>query len=236
VHLANAAALMSPSAAAPSGQIHKNLGDNIMKNYLLIAALMLTSTLVACGTTSNIKPSTNSEAVGTAAQKNGKVIDLSAYDKIVVLDFVDGTDKSKLKPDKARSQSDAMATAVRSFPDLIADKVRGTGAFQEVVRGPSPGKSLAITGTITRLAEGNASLRLWIGMGAGSSYFDATTDLADGESGASLGQLITDKNSWALGGALASAQTVQSFMEGAAEKIAAQLRDSKKSPPVAKAH
>jgi len=207
-----------------------------MKNFLRIAALILTSALAACGTTSDIKPSANLQAIGSAAQKNAKAIDLSAYDKVVVLDFVDGTDSSKLKPDKLRSHSDAMATAMRSFPDLIADKVRGTGAFQEVVRGPSPGKALTISGTITRLTEGNAALRLWIGMGAGSSYFDATTDLLDGESGASLGQLITDKNSWALGGALASAQTVQSFMEGAAAKIAVQLRDSKKGPPVAKAH
>jgi hypothetical protein len=208
-----------------------------VKKYMnFAAALALASALVACGTTSNIKPSPASAVAGNSAQKNSPIVDLSGYEKVIVLDFVDATDKSKLTPDKARFYSNTMSSAVRSFPDLIAEQVRATGAFQEVVRGPSPGKALSISGSITRLTEGSPALRLWIGMGAGSSYFDATTDLSDAESGASIGQVRTDKNSWPLGGAIASAQTVQTFMQGAAEKIAAQLRDGKKAPAVAKAH
>ncbi len=195
----------------------------------IAAALMLTSVLVACGTTSNIQLSPRPEALGSSAP-----IDLVGYEKVVVLDFVDATDKSKLAADDARFHSNTMSSAVRTFPDLIADQIRATGAFQEVVRGPSPGKALVISGSITRLTEGSPSLRLWIGMGAGSSYFDATTDLSDAESGASIGQVRVDKNSWPLGGAIASAQSVQTFMQGAAEKIAAQLRDSKRGPPVVK--
>ena len=38
-----------------------------------------------------------------------------------------------------------------------------------------------------------------------------------GPSGDSLGQVTTDKNRWALGGGIAATQTVQSFMQGAAE-------------------
>lgn len=208
-----------------------------MKSCIHFAVLALTAMLVACGTTSNIKPSAKPEsAVVSPAQKGKAVLDLSGYDKVIVLDFVDATDKGKLKPDEARSYSDTMASAVRSFPDLIAQKVRETGAFQEVVRGPSPGKALSISGRITRLTEGSSSLRLWIGMGAGSSYFEATTELSDAESGESLGLVATDKNSWALGGAIAATQTVQSFMQGAAEKIAVQIRESKKGPTVAKTH
>ena len=121
-----------------------------------------------------------------------------------------------------------------SFADLIANKVRGSGAFQEVARTATPGKVLSVSGRITRLTEGSSALRFWVGMGAGSSYFEATTELSDAESGASLGTIHTDKNSWALGGGIASAQTVQSFMEGASDKIATQLRDSRKGLPAPK--
>jgi Domain of unknown function (DUF4410) len=206
-----------------------------VKSYLCLTVVMLTSTLVACGTTSDIKPSQAPNTVAASAQKGHVMIDLSGYEKVSVLDFTDAADKSSLKPDDARAFSGTMAAAVRSFPDLIAQQLRATGAFQEVVRGPSSGKALSISGSITRLNEGNASLRLWIGFGAGSSYFDATTVLSDAETGATLGQLTTDKNSWALGGILASAQTVDTFMQGAAQKIAAQLSAGKKGPPVAKA-
>ena len=53
-----------------------------------------------------------------------------------MLDFVDDTDKSKLKPDQVRSYSDTMATAVRSFPDL---KVRSVN-FASVNEAPRCGE------------------------------------------------------------------------------------------------
>ena len=163
-------------------------------------------------------------------------LDLSGYDRVVVLDFADATDKSKIKPADVRAYTDSVTTALHAFPDLIAQKVRDTGAFQEVLRTAGPGKALSISGRITRLTEGSAAMRLWIGMGAGSSYFEATTELADAESGKALGTIATNKNSWALGGGIAAGQSVQSFMQGAAEKIAAQLRDGKKGTVAAKAH
>jgi hypothetical protein len=202
-----------------------------------ITGLVLSAALAACGSTSNIKPVQQADAVVAApAQRHGARIDVSGYDRVVVLDFIDATDKSALSPDKARAHDEAMATAVRQFPDLIAHKLRESGAFSEVVRGPSPGKALAVSGRITRLVEGSDALRLWIGMGAGSSYFDATTELSDAESGQALGQVATDKNSWALGGFIAARQTVASFMEGAAQRIAAQLRDSKQGGAARKAN
>jgi len=66
-------------------------------------------------------------------------------------------------------------------------------------------------------------------MGAGSSYFNAITDLADSESQQSIGQIITDKNSWPLGGGIAATQTVETFMQGAAKKIAAEVSAGKKA-------
>ena len=195
--------------------------------------ILLACLLGACGTTGNIQPSTPPQAAAPVP-KGAPAVDLSAYDKVVVLDFADATDKNKLKPAEVDAYSATVASATRSFADLIATKVRVSGAFQEVARTATPGKVLSVSGRITRLTEGSSALRFWVGMGAGSSYFEATTELSDAESGASLGTIHTDKNSWALGGGIESAQTVQSFMEGASDKIATQLRDSRKGLPAPK--
>jgi Domain of unknown function (DUF4410) len=208
-----------------------------MNHITRIAVPVLAAALAACGTTGDIQPEHRTATALTAPAEKGKpAVDLSGYDRVVVLDFVDATDKGKLKPDEVRAYTDQMATAVHTFPDIIAAKIRDTGAFQEVIRGQSQGKALVISGRITRLEEGSGALRFWVGMGAGSSYFDATTDLSDAASGETLGHVVTDKNSWALGGAIAATQTVQSFMQGAAQKIAAQLRDGKRGQSVASTH
>ena len=208
-----------------------------MKIYLCIAGPVMATVLAACGSTTVIKPTREAEATIAAPEPKGKAtLDLAGYDKVVVLDFVDAVDKTKIKPADLRAYSDTVATATHTFPDLIAQKLRDTGAYREVVRGPSPGKAVVISGRITRLTEGNSALRLFVGMGAGSAYFDATTDLADAESGSSLGEVATNKNSWVLGGGFAAGQSVQSFMEGAAEKIAQDLHDGKARPTVAKVH
>jgi hypothetical protein len=68
--------------------------------------------------------------------------------------------------------------------------------------------------------EGNVALRLLVGMGAGSSYFDANIRLIDGASGATLSTTKVDKNSWGLGGGIAASQTVESFMNQGAKAVA----------------
>lgn len=62
-------------------------------------------------------------------------------------------------------------------------------------------------------------LRLFIGMGAGSAFFEADVYFRDSK-GATVGKIKADKNSWALGGGVAAAQNPTMFMNGAAEKIA----------------
>ena len=47
------------------------------------------------------------------------------------------------------------------------------------------------------------------------------------ESDRLLDELVVDKNSWALGGALAAGQTVEQFMKASAEKIAEELARAK---------
>lgn len=71
--------------------------------------------------------------------------------------------------------------------------------------------------------EGSAALRFWVGLGAGNSYFDATTEFRDAD-GRMLGRILTDKNSWGLGGAIAAGQTPETFMNSAAQKIALEAR------------
>jgi hypothetical protein len=205
-----------------------------MNKYLRFIVPLVAATLAACGTTSDIKPDAKPAAEGGAPTQNVKLtVDLSGYDKVVVLDFIDATDTSRLKPDQARAHAELMATDLRIFSDLIAKDIRATGAYLDVVREPAPGKALVISGRVTRLVEGNSALRLWIGMGAGSSYFDAEVKLTDNETGNTLGSATTGNNSWPLGGALASGQTVQSFLELSASKIAARLRDGKKTQTAA---
>jgi hypothetical protein len=198
-----------------------------MQRWIRIAVPVIALALAACGTTSGVRsdPSSDSKVAEP---------DLAGYDKVIVLDFTDATDKAKIKEKDLQAYTDTVATATRTFPDLIAQKLRSTGAFAEVVRGPSEGKALVISGRIMRLAEGNAAARFLVGFGAGSAYFDATTDLADKESGAKLGDILTDKNTWALGGAFAAAQNVPAFMDGAAKKIATELSTLKKGPEAAK--
>jgi hypothetical protein len=201
-----------------------------MNNYIRFIVPLVALALAACGTTSDIKPDAKPVSEGGAPMQNVKLtVDLSGYDKVVVLDFIDATDTAKLKPDQLRSHNEMMTTDLHQFSDLIARKIRETGAYSDVVREPGPGKALVVSGRVTRLVEGNSALRLWIGMGAGSSYFDAEVKLSDAETGNTLGSATTGNNSWPLGGALASGQTVQCFLELSATKIATRLRDGKKT-------
>jgi opacity protein-like surface antigen len=76
-----------------------------------------------------------------------------------------------------------------------------------------------IDGVITKYHEGNPMLRAFIGMGAGSAFFEADVYFRNSE-GNIIGKIKADKNSWALGGGLAAAQNPTMFMNGAAAKIA----------------
>ena len=215
-----------------------------MNNYIRLIVPVLAAFAAACGTTSELQQPAKPETVSattpaqeTAAHAQVKPhVDLSGYDKVVVLDFTDGTDTSKLKPEQVHPHSTMMANNLHIFSDLIAQKISETGAYSEVVREPTPGKALVVSGRVTRLVEGNGTLRLLIGFGAGSSYFDAMVQLSDAESGNVIASASTDNNSWALGGGLAATQTVQSFMDLSATRIAARLRDSKKGPSAAKSN
>jgi hypothetical protein len=202
-----------------------------MKHTMLLALLQYafvpatTLFLAGCGTTGPLK------ATPTASLQS-----IQKYAQVSVLDFSDKTPQKGKPDDPASAQHDQqMIEHGRHFSDLIALELSKTQVFEKVNRvdKPQPG-TLVVSGDITRCSEGNAALRLWIGLGAGSSYFDAIVRASDADTGQPIGEIEVDKNSWGGGGALAAGQTVQSFMEGAAKKVAAQLSKARAGAAVAK--
>lgn len=183
-----------------------------MKTLLNLFVLGACAALVTgCGTTSNLKP-----VVGADIRS------IQKYSTVTVLDFADQTNgKSDATPQRLQELA-------RHFADMVALELQNTKAFTKVSRvsTPQPG-SLLVSGRLTRCTEGSANLRLWVGLGAGSTYLDATVEFADADSAQKLGQIVVDKNSWALGGGIAAGQTIESFMQGAAKTIAAQVAKAK---------
>jgi hypothetical protein len=168
-----------------------------IRPILLCVSLFLTS----CGTVGSLQRTTN-----VTARK---------YDRVVVQNFTASV------PD---DETEKAAQAQSGYPDAIAAALVRKGVRIPVVRTAGAGQgALVVSGHINRCEDGAASLRFWIGMGAGSTYFDATTRISDGGSGTSLGTIKHDKNSWPLGGIIASTQTVDSFMRMAAERTADEI-------------
>lgn len=190
----------------------------------LISVFMLMTfgvMLGGCGTTSTLQP---------ADAASGDRIDLSSYQHAVISDFSDAaTAAKKFKKDekgeaqKAAYQADVQAAGV-TFSEYLQAELIKLKVFESVQRGDEAGEgSLLIGGDITRFERGNAAAKFLIGLGAGSTYFDATVNVSDGLSGEKLGEIIVDKNSWVLGGAISASQNVESFMRGGAEKAAKEL-------------
>lgn len=182
---------------------------------LSLAGLLLSG----CGTTSSFKP-----------MQAANIQSIQKYTQVSVQDFANQTAGNAKEADAAKQQqvAEKIKAHGRHFADLIALELGKTKAFEKVDRGEKPAAgTLVVSGNITRCVEGNPSLRFWIGMGAGSSYFDALVLVSDADTGQQLGQFEVDKNSWALGGGLAADQTVQKFMEAAAKHVAAELSKAK---------
>ena len=167
-----------------------------MRALLFLAPAI--AVLTSCGVTSSVKPT---EGVAVGGKK---------YSKVVVRDFA-----YRGAADEARGPASA-----QSFPNSISSEVNKTGAYTSVARGgKTDANTLVIEGEVTRFVEGNAALRALVGLGAGSSYFDADVRFLDGANGKVVGTMKADQNSWVLGGGLAAGQTVETFMNGAAKKV-----------------
>ena len=176
-------------------------------NHAILLSFVLVSTLLsACGTVSPIK---------SADETQKTMPDLSTFTAVTVLDFENKTNKPEAD------------FATTHFADLIVSEIKATGAFETVVRQAGEDGSLMISGDITRYKKGSGAARLLIGFGAGSSYFDALVNISDSRKANQIAEIKVDRNSWALGGALAAGQTVDSFMKGAAKNVAKQLAEAK---------
>ena len=175
--------------------------------HRIISLFALTFMLSACGTTSGLKPTDTAKTGNTPAS-------LAAYDKVIVLNFEDNAESKSMKGGE-------------EFSKRIVSSVAATKAFSSVTQAKQPGKAVVISGKIREYKEGNAVLRTVIGFGAGSSYFDADVNFADNETGAAIGSITVDKNSWVLGGFVAGVQDVKSHMDSAAQSIAAELKKAK---------
>lgn len=188
-----------------------------------VAVLIGGAILAGCGTTTPLQSTGGAEAA----------IDLSGYDRVVVTRFTNEATSSKAfkgkdADEKRRAhQADADA-ASNTIADMIVAELIKTSAFESVERGDAaqPG-ALWIDGRITRYEKGNAAARLFIGMGAGSSYFDAVVNIKDAGSGDMLGTVVIDRNSWVLGGGVAAGQSVEGFMQSGAKKVADELQAAK---------
>lgn len=176
---------------------------------LIIASLALI--LTACGTTSNIKNS----------KEPAVELKLPDYDTVIINDFGDGVTKDK--------NDSTIKIQGKIFADMISSDLLSKKSFSSIERNvESCDHAILVDGEITEYKEGNAAARLLIGLGAGSSHFDATVNVRDNKTKDLLGVIKVDQMSWALGGALAAAQDVTSHMKTASGKISSQLSNAKK--------
>ena len=182
------------------------------QRFNVVLVLILSGVLSGCGTTSALRT------------PDSRVLpNLSKYTKVIVLDFKDGTMKNIKDAKKHLAYQETVMNAGKNFADRIASEIRKTTIFDEVSRAQLPEEAIVISGVITRYEEGSSAMRFWVGMGAGSSYLDAEVNFGDNLNQQELGTIKVDKNSWFLGGGLASGQTVEAFMQVASQKIAKEL-------------
>lgn len=165
--------------------------------------------IYSCGSTSSL-----------SSKKGINNPDLTIYENVVVELFSDRTKKNNV-PDYF----------LKNFQDKITSSIKEKNIFESVedkiIDSTNIKNTLLIKGFVTRYSEGNPTLKLMVGFGAGSSYLDAKVYLVNGPDNIPIGTIDVDKNSWALGGAIAASQTVETFMEGASKKIAKELEKLK---------
>jgi hypothetical protein len=192
-----------------------------MKTLILIPALAIAMALTGCSVT-QITPA------------QGKTFDVQRYERVHVEDFKDGVTAQTRTAQQAKKEVE-MAIRTKSFPDRIAIELGAHNVFQEVVRTGTPDAStLVIGGTITRCDEGDVVLKMMVGMGAGTSRFDAMIEFRDGGTSELLATQQVDLSSWVGGGGIAATQTPETFMGYAARQLAFEV-GSAKNPEIVKA-
>lgn len=194
---------------------------SIFMSMLALVGLLF---VAGCGSTSSMD---GPPSMATAAPKPK----LTKYTKVYVQDIQTSKAQSDVSPME-------MTRVGKDFSDMISDRITASNAFTSVERiGPNTDlaalaesveeEAIIIRGNISRFKNGSPLARAVIGFGLGSSYLDADVDVVDAKTGAKLGKIVVDKNSWPLGGMVAATQTGKSYLPGAARKIATELRHAK---------
>ncbi len=180
-----------------------------------IILILFSLILSACGTTSQMRaPSSSSEKASSIRP------DFTSYDTVIINDFT--VEVKKTDNMQAANESG------KKFADILTSQIIKSKAFANVERNKNTNeKAIVIEGNITRYEEGKAALRFLVGFGAGSSNFDAKVIFKDNHTNKHLSEIIVDKQSWALGGAFAGSQDVQSHMISAAEIISNEMKLAK---------
>ncbi len=185
-----------------------------------VGFLFLSLLLAGCGTTSGFKAASGQNA-----------IDLSPFSRVVVKDFTDGASE-KMKGLEREKKAAEMKRATKDFADMLVWEIGQKRIFDQVARtGAEDEKTVIVGEQITRHEEGSPIARFLVGMGAGSSYFDARVEFLRGGSGELLGAIEANRNSWVLGGGIAATQTPDSFMREAARKVAEEMSKLKSAKP-----
>jgi hypothetical protein len=191
-----------------------------MKKLAFVTLILILS---GCGSTSQMR-NTQKLDNNQSSNKSKNVIsrpDLSKYTYVIVNDFGDGVSKSHDNPN--------IISQGTKFADLIASSIKSKNLFDKIERNANSTESaLLIDGNITQYEEGNPALRTLIGLGAGSSHFDAKVNFKDNITKELLAEIDVDQMSWALGGIMAGSQDVKSHMNSSAKKIADEVALSKK--------
>jgi hypothetical protein len=164
--------------------------------FLVLAALAAVL-LTSCGSVSEFNPQTDNK-----------------YSKVSVRDFSYTGDPEETFGPNSKTV----------FPQRLVEAIQDTNNFSQVQRGGTvDSQTLVIDGQITSLVEGAASLRLFVGFGAGRSYFTGTVNFRDGTTSKTIGQMTIDKASYGAGGSIAAIQDPNYLMRVTAEKIAEEI-------------
>jgi hypothetical protein len=187
----------------------------VMRQVLLGLCAML---LIGCGSLGRLD--------ADAMQRR----EIARYDRVVVGEFAANDTRRTRGPAHAQRRAAQVEAGRIAFAQQIAQALRETDAFDEVLEGEGEGagRALEIVGSIDVWEPGNLAVRLVLGF-AGKSRFDATVQMRDRETGTVLGRLRVDRNSWPLpiGTFTNVAQSVEFHMRLAAERVAQELARAK---------
>lgn len=178
--------------------------------------VLLAAAVAGCGTLGKLEPT-------DAAPRT-----IADYDRVIVADFAVNDTRPAKDEAEAAERAANIEAGRKAFSAAIAEEIRATGAFAEVAQAKMPPPALQVAGTVDLWEPGNVAARSLVGF-VGKSEFGATVIFSDLETGAELGRVVSDRNSWPLpiGASTNVVQSVDFLMKQAAKRVAAELAKAK---------